>query len=120
MKILRLTAAPVSSNSVQRNDRPSIASRWARGVCAVVSISMAFGGASLWANALTPEMAKTPAQETLPAGAKVASLDIQPAKVVLTGRYEGAQLLVTAKLASGEVADVTRMAKLNAVGGIAE
>ena len=81
---------------------------------------MAFGGASLWANALTPEMAKTPASEALPAGAKVASLDIQPAKVVLTGRYEAAQLLVTAKLASGDVADVTRMAKLNAVGGIAE
>jgi WD40 repeat protein len=104
------------------NDRPLIASRWTRGVCAgaLVSISLAFGGVSLWANALTPEMAKTPAPETLPAGAKIASLDVQPAKVVLTGRYEAAQLLVTAKLASGDVADVTRMAKLNAVGGIAE
>ena len=101
MKILRLTAAPVSSNSVQRNDRPAIVSRWTRGVCAVASISIAFGEAcSLWANALTPEMAKTPAKEALPAGAKVASLDIQPAKVVLTGRYEAAQLLVTAKLSS--------------------
>jgi hypothetical protein len=99
-----------------------IASRWTRSVCAgaLFSVSLAFGSATLWANALTPEMAKTPAQETLPAGEKIAGLDVQPAKVVLTGRYEAAQILVTAKLASGNVADVTRMAKLNAVGGVAE
>jgi Protein of unknown function (DUF1549)/Protein of unknown function (DUF1553) len=112
-----------------RNDRALIAYRRTRSVraglrnaCAGVfaSVSLALGGASLWANALTPEMAKTPAPETLPAGAKIASLDVQPAKVILTGRYEAAQLLVTAKLASGDVADVTRIAKLNTVGGIAE
>jgi hypothetical protein len=129
MKILRHTAAFHHSKSLRTNDRPLIRSRWTRSVCsgmrsvcagAVLSVSLALGSASLFANALTPEMARTPAQETLPPGAKIVSLDVQPAKVVLTGRYEAAQLLVTAKLASGDVADVTRMAKLNAVGGIAE
>ena len=120
MKIPRLPVALFRFSSLP--NRPLIASRWTRGVCAgaVISFSLAFGGASLWANALTPEMTKTPAPETLPAGAKIASLDVQPSKVVLTGRYEAAQLLVTARLASGDVADVTRMAKMNAVGGNAE
>ncbi|HYR57273.1 MAG TPA: DUF1549 domain-containing protein, partial [Chthoniobacteraceae bacterium] len=73
------------------------------------------------ANAITPEMAaKAPAPETLPAGAQVASLDIQPAKLVLSGKYEAAQIVVTAKLANGDAADVTRMAKLALDGGVAE
>ena len=58
--------------------------------------------------------------ESLPAGAQITKLEVQPAKVLLTGRFESAQLLITARLASGDVADVTRMAKLNAIGGVAE
>ena len=76
--------------------------------------------AQLWANALTPEMAKKPAPESLPAGAQIASLDVQPAKVALTGKYEAAQIVVTAKLASGDVADVTRIARFFLDGAVAE
>lgn len=86
----------------------------------VLATSHALSGASLFANALTPEMAKAPIPETLPAGAQVVSLDVQPAKVVINGHYEAAQLVVTAKLASGDVVDVTRLAKLQAAGAVAE
>jgi hypothetical protein len=73
------------------------------------------------ANALSPEtMAKAPVVEALPAGAQVVSLDVQPAKIVLNGKYEAAQIVVTAKLASGEAADVTRIAKLSVSEGVAE
>ena len=75
---------------------------------------------SLRANALMPEMAAKTAPEALPAGAQIASLDVQPASVALTGKYECAQLVVTAKLTSGDSADVTRLATLHLDGGIAE
>ncbi len=71
------------------------------------------------ANALNAAMEKAPAPETLPASAQVAALDVQPQKVVLNGKYEAAQLVVTAKLASGESADVTRLAKITATGEVA-
>ena len=62
------------------------------------------GSAPLFANALSPEtMAKPPAVEALPAGAQVVSLDVQPAKIVINGKYEAAQIVVIAKLASGVV-----------------
>jgi hypothetical protein len=72
------------------------------------------------ANALNADMAKKPAPESLPAGAKVVGLDVQPPKVVLSGNYESAQIVVTAKLASGEAADVTRIARLQLEGGVVE
>lgn len=54
------------------------------------------------------------AQEQLPAGAKVATVAVRPAAVELTGPFAYAQLLVTATLDSGEVVDVTRLAKVTA------
>jgi len=75
--------------------------------------------ASLWANALTPEMSKTPAPEALPAGAEIMAVEVQPAKVELSGKYEAAQLIVTARLATGEALDVTRLAKVEVDGGVA-
>ena len=63
------------------------------------------------ANALTPDTTKAATPEALPSGAKVVSLDVQPAKVSISGKYETAQLVVTAKLADGATADVTRLAK---------
>ena len=71
-----------------------------------------------FANALMNDAPKVP--EALPAGAQVAALEVQPAKVALAGKYEAAQLVVTARLASGEVVDVTRLAKLTVEGGVAE
>ena len=55
-------------------------------------------------------MAKVAVVEALPPGAQVVGLEVLPAKVVLAGKYEGAQLVVTAKLADGATADVTRLA----------
>ena len=74
----------------------------------------------LFANALNPEMAKPPVPEALPPGAQIASLEVQPAKVVLAGKYEASQVVVSAKLASGDVVDVTRLAKLAVAGEVAE
>jgi WD40 repeat protein len=46
--------------------------------------------------------------EAIPAGLKLAALDVQPAAVKLEGRYAYTQLLVTGRLASGEAIDLTR------------
>ncbi|MEO8495775.1 MAG: DUF1549 domain-containing protein, partial [Planctomycetota bacterium] len=55
----------------------------------------------------------TPSDEApLPAGAKIESVTVEPASVVLPDQFSYAQLVVTAKLSSGEVVDVTRVAKL--------
>jgi WD40 repeat protein/mono/diheme cytochrome c family protein len=58
--------------------------------------------------------------EALPEGAKVTALEIQPAQVKLTSRNEYAQLLVTAKLDSGDTVDVTRLAKFSVKPSLAE
>ncbi len=55
------------------------------------------------------EPAFTP--ESLPEGVKVASLELQPAKIRLTSPNDYVQLLVTARLESGDTMDVTRMVK---------
>jgi len=52
------------------------------------------------------------AEETLPAGAKIASLSATPKKIELNDPFAYAQLTVTAKLESGETVDVTRLAKV--------
>jgi len=51
---------------------------------------------------------------------KIVGLEIRPAKVTLDGKFEAAQVLVVAKLQSGEVADVTRLATLRLGGDCAE
>ena len=72
------------------------------------------------ANALNADAPKPPVPEALPAPAQVMTLEVQPAKVVLTGKYEAAQIVITAKLASGDAADVTRIAKVTMTGEVAE
>ena len=64
-----------------------------------------------WAGIRVPpaEPALTP--ESLPAGQTVVALEIQPAQIRLTSRNEYAQLLVVAKLQSGDTVDVTRLVK---------
>jgi hypothetical protein len=59
-------------------------------------------------------------EEKLPEGAKVASLEVYPAKIELSSRYAYRQLLLTAVLASGERMDVTRMARIEPLAGLAE
>ncbi len=55
--------------------------------------------------------------ETLAAGAVLASIEVLPAAIKLSKPNEYAQVLVTAKLADGTSADVTRMAEISVQGG---
>jgi hypothetical protein len=73
----------------------------------LLSASLQLGAAEAPKNpaATAPEQA-----EALPRGATVVGLDVQPATVRLAGRYDTMQLLVTARLASGDTADATRLA----------
>lgn len=52
------------------------------------------------------------ADEQLPDGGRVYSLQVQPTSIRLTNRFDYAQLLVTAKLQSGDTVDVTRLVKV--------
>jgi len=85
-----------------------------------LTAALAFSAVSAHANAIAVDITKPAAPETLPAGAQIVALDVQPAKVALSGKYASAQLVITAKLADGALADVTRLAKLQLDGGIAE
>jgi WD40 repeat protein/mono/diheme cytochrome c family protein len=54
--------------------------------------------------------------ESLPKGAQLASLEVEPARIEINHPTEYAQLLVTAKLKDGSTADVTRMVKTSVSG----
>ncbi len=58
--------------------------------------------------------------ETLPADAKVESLDVLPSKIALTNPFAYVQLVVTAKLASGDLIDVTRVVEAQLSKPVAE
>jgi WD40 repeat protein/mono/diheme cytochrome c family protein len=60
------------------------------------------------AGASQPSALKRP----LPKGVKVASLDVHPKAIQLTNKFDYAQLVVTAKLASGDSVDATRLVKV--------
>ncbi|MEK0449147.1 MAG: hypothetical protein RL088_1415 [Verrucomicrobiota bacterium] len=66
-----------------------------------------------WANAIQPMQPEAP--EQLPKQA-IVSVEISPAEVKLSNAREYAQVLVTARLADGGTADVTRLAKFSADG----
>ena len=70
-------------------------------------------------HAAPESMMQAPAAEAMPK-LKIVSLTIEPAKVLLGGKFDAAQVLVTAKLQSGEVTDVTRLATLRLGGDCAE
>jgi WD40 repeat protein/mono/diheme cytochrome c family protein len=57
--------------------------------------------------------------ETLPKGAELVALEVQPGEIRLTNRFAYAQLLVTGKLATGETIDATRMVEPTISSGIA-
>ena len=61
-----------------------------------------------------------PARESLPEGAQVASLEITPSALKLSGCYDGAQLIVTATLANGDRADVTRLVTFSVADRVGE
>jgi WD40 repeat protein len=59
------------------------------------------------------------AADTLPSGLRVAALEVQPEALKLAGPFDYAQLVVTAKLESGEAIDATRMAELKLSADVA-
>jgi hypothetical protein len=72
----------------------------------------AFGIALLLAASKLP--AADAATESLPPGATAVELSVEPASVELAHVFDYRQLLVTAKLSSGDLVDVTRIAKIEA------
>ncbi len=48
-------------------------------------------------------------EEVLPAGGKLASLEVAPDKIALSNRFDYVQLVVTGRLETGEAVDMTRM-----------
>ena len=58
--------------------------------------------------------------ESLPNGFKIQGITVEPKEIKLKGASAYAQLLVTAQLDNGARADVTRMVKIRAQGGVAK
>jgi hypothetical protein len=56
------------------------------------------------------QIAAADEKESLPKGAQIVALEVTPASVKLSGSFDAAQLLVTAKLATSDAVDVTRLA----------
>jgi hypothetical protein len=55
-----------------------------------------------------------------PPSSPITALAVEPARIALHSFVESAQVLVTAQLADGTTADVTRLARLRAAGEAAE
>jgi hypothetical protein len=72
-------------------------------------IGVSLGSIAHAATAINPAMANA-LPESLPDGVKVSALEISPANITLHGAFDSTQLLVTARLANGDRADVTRLA----------
>ena len=58
--------------------------------------------------------------ESLPEGAMVVEVAVEPAAIELTSQFAYSQLLVTAKLSNGDLIDATRIAKASLSGPVAE
>src|SRR5436190_23083326 len=72
-------------------------------LCFICGFFAAMNGPAAWAN--------ESAAEQLPPGLKVISIEARPATVELKHKFDYRQLLITGKLQSGEMVDLTRMAK---------
>jgi WD40 repeat protein len=70
--------------------------------------------------AVTPRSEEPVETESLPKGAKVVSLKTLPEAVKLTNRFAYTQLLVSARLESGDLIDVTRMVESRSAAGIVD
>ncbi len=57
--------------------------------------------------------------ESLPEGADVLSLTVEPSAIELTDKNDYVQVIVSAQLASGDAVDVTRIAKLSVASDVA-
>jgi WD40 repeat protein len=59
-------------------------------------------------------------RESLPAGAKLAGLEVLPSEIRFTRRFEYSQLIVVGKLETGETIDVTRMVETKISSDVAD
>ncbi|HUR46563.1 MAG TPA: DUF1549 domain-containing protein [Candidatus Saccharimonadales bacterium] len=76
-----------------------------------VSISRARKSSFILADASVPTHFVSPdAEESLPSGAKITAIEVQPPQVKLNSRNEYCQLIAMARLESGDTVDITRMA----------
>ncbi len=66
-----------------------------------------------WAAVTSQPFTTNTTQESFPPDIKIASFEIQPAKINFVSANDYAQMLVTARLNSGETMDVTRMVKFS-------
>lgn len=64
-----------------------------------------------WAPAASKDVEAAVTPEPLPEMSSIVALELQPARINIGSRNDYAQLLVTARLASGDSVDVTRLAK---------
>jgi WD40 repeat protein len=69
---------------------------------------------------VAPKQEEAVAPESLPPGASLASLEVQPKEIRLNHRYAYNQLLVTGRLKSGETIDATRMVEASLSAPIAD
>ncbi|HLH53761.1 MAG TPA: DUF1549 domain-containing protein [Verrucomicrobiae bacterium] len=74
----------------------------------------------VWGKGPAKSAGPTLEPESLPEGTKVVALEMQPSQLRFTTRNDYAQLLVTARLDSGDTADVTRMVKFTVQPALAE
>ncbi|MEO6182443.1 MAG: c-type cytochrome domain-containing protein, partial [Verrucomicrobiota bacterium] len=73
-----------------------------------------------WAPKPGKNMEPPSTPESLPEGAKVASLDVQPARIKFSSPNDYNQLMVTAMLESGDTVDVTRLVRFTMKSPLAE
>ncbi len=72
------------------------------------------------AKSVTPRSEEAVETESLPKGAKLVALKVEPASINLTNRFAYAQVLISGQLESGDLIDVTRMVEMKGTNGIAE
>jgi WD40 repeat protein/mono/diheme cytochrome c family protein len=72
------------------------------------------------AKTVTPKSEEAVETETLPKGAKLVALKVEPASVKLTNRFAYSQVLVSGQLESGDLIDVTRMVEIKNPDGVVE
>lgn len=78
-----------------------------------VSLLLLVASSAFAVEAMKPDVAEPPFSQA------VTELAVEPARVALDGPFESAQVIITAKLASGDSADATRFASVKVSNGIA-
>ena len=87
---------------------------------AAVSVKAASIAQNAPISAVPPKQEESVETEVLPKGTSLVALEVQPKEIRLTQRFAYAQLLVTARLSSGETIDVTRMVEPTLSSAIAD